>query len=156
MPGFFTDTDGNHVSSPRPVTLEPPSTTTNHRKRIYHPNLPTACPGGMNLLKHMEQDQYISIRNTENLYYPFASKSEWELADWLSSGALSQKDINAYLRLERVSTLSIRKCCCVDNFDRISSTQSLSTMPKISTLTSSHCLKCPVGITKKLRLKITQ
>ena len=56
-----------------------------------------ARPGGMNLLEHMEHDQYASIRNTENFYYPFASKSEWELANWLSGGALSQNDINAYL-----------------------------------------------------------
>jgi hypothetical protein len=46
-----------------------------------------------------------SVLRKENIYYPFASESEWELARWLSSGALSQKDINQYLRLQCVCKL---------------------------------------------------
>jgi hypothetical protein len=76
---------------------------THRRQRVYHPNQPTGRKGGMNLLAQMDNDQFAPIRNSENLYYPFASKSEWELADWLSSGALSTKDIDTYLRLEHVS-----------------------------------------------------
>ena len=156
MPGFFMETNDNHISNAHPITLEPPLSTANQRNRVYHPNLPTAHPGGMNLLERMEHDQYASIRNTENLYYPFASKSEWELADRLSGGALSQNDINAYLRLERVSILAIRKCYRVDNFDRILSTLFLSRMLKISALASSHCLICLVGIIRRSQSKITQ
>ncbi|KAH7906891.1 hypothetical protein BJ138DRAFT_1137785 [Hygrophoropsis aurantiaca] len=48
----------------------------------------------------MECDQYAEERRT-NLFYPFASQSEWELANWLSSGALSQKEIDQFLHLQR-------------------------------------------------------
>ncbi|KAG1802822.1 uncharacterized protein HD556DRAFT_1489651 [Suillus plorans] len=48
----------------------------------------------------MDDDEYATIRHTENIYYPFASKSEFDLAGWLSRGALSQKEIDAFLHLE--------------------------------------------------------
>ena len=50
----------------------------------------------------MDQDQFAHIRDSENVYYPFASKSEWEFANWLSSGSLSQKEINLYLHSQYV------------------------------------------------------
>ena len=61
----------------------------------------------MNHLQRMDKDKYADIRNHENLYYPFASESEWEVANWLSSGALSQNDIDTFLCLQRVSTCSL-------------------------------------------------
>ncbi|KIN96130.1 hypothetical protein M404DRAFT_164021 [Pisolithus tinctorius Marx 270] len=72
----------------------------NHCQRVYHPNPPVSCADGMNLLHCMEMDEYAPICNSENIYFPFASKSKWELADWLLRGALSQKDIDTYLHLE--------------------------------------------------------
>ncbi|KAI5985158.1 hypothetical protein EDD15DRAFT_2140176, partial [Pisolithus albus] len=69
--------------------------------RLYHPNKGHSQPGGLNHLQQMDHDEYAHIRDTDNIYYPFASKSEWELASWLSSGALSQKEIDHYLRLQR-------------------------------------------------------
>ncbi|KAG1773359.1 hypothetical protein EV702DRAFT_1181125 [Suillus placidus] len=48
----------------------------------------------------MNDDEHADIRNTENLHYPFASKSEFDLACWLSGGALSQKEIDGFLHLE--------------------------------------------------------
>ena len=72
------------------------------RARVYHPNKSQSVPGGMNLLQCMDQDEYVHIRDMENIYYPFASKSDWEVANWLSSGPLTQKEIDAFLHLERV------------------------------------------------------
>ncbi|KAF8546295.1 hypothetical protein OG21DRAFT_1427394, partial [Imleria badia] len=69
------------------------------RIRGYHPTTGTSHPGGINNLELMDQDRYLNICNMENLYYPFMSSSEWELANWLTSGTLSQKDIDWYLRL---------------------------------------------------------
>ncbi|KAI5994108.1 hypothetical protein F5J12DRAFT_686679, partial [Pisolithus orientalis] len=86
-----------------------------------HPNPPASCADGMNLLHHVEMDEYAPICNSENIYFPFASKSEWELADWLSRGALSQKDIDTYLRLEHnlafpVSFMSAKDLhCCIES-----------------------------------------
>ncbi|KAH7910711.1 hypothetical protein BJ138DRAFT_1087120 [Hygrophoropsis aurantiaca] len=48
----------------------------------------------------MDEDIYAEIRE-ENIFFPFASKSEWELGNFLSSGSLSQKDVDRYLQLER-------------------------------------------------------
>lgn len=73
------------------------------RKRIFHPNKGVAKPGGLNHLQRMDRDQHAHIRNHKNLYYPFACKSEWEFANWLSSGSLSQREIDQYLRSIRVS-----------------------------------------------------
>ena len=47
--------------------------------------------------------------HTSNLYYPFASCEEWELALWLLHSGLSMRAINAFLALPKVcSVLSHR------------------------------------------------
>ncbi|KAI6039085.1 hypothetical protein EDC04DRAFT_2568878 [Pisolithus marmoratus] len=98
---FPAEIDDDHINRPGPVPSAPVVSTITHRQRVYHPNPPVSRPGGLNLLQRMEMDQYAPIRNSENIYFPFASRSEWELADWLSRGALSHKEIDTYLRLER-------------------------------------------------------
>ncbi|KAI5982229.1 hypothetical protein EDD15DRAFT_2181328 [Pisolithus albus] len=77
------------------------------RVRTYHPNQGEYLAGGLNHLQRMDQDEFAHIRDTENVYYPFASKSEWELANWLASGALAQKEIDAYLRLQRTKDFPV-------------------------------------------------
>ncbi|KAG1721268.1 uncharacterized protein EDB91DRAFT_1026991, partial [Suillus paluster] len=74
--------------------------------REYHPNVPITHPGGENHLQKMDRDVHAAIRHTENLYYPFASKAEFDLGYWLSEGALSQKEVDVFLHLEHVSCLS--------------------------------------------------
>ena len=46
-------------------------------------------------------------RESNNVYYPFASKAEWELAEWLSLSSLSQSFVNEFLHLDwvRLATL---------------------------------------------------
>ena len=73
-----------------------------HRTREYHPNQSKTHSGGENLFGRMDQDEFTHIRDTENPYYPFASKSEWEVANWLSRETLSQREIDEYLQLDRV------------------------------------------------------
>ncbi|KAI6034827.1 hypothetical protein F5J12DRAFT_699735, partial [Pisolithus orientalis] len=65
-----------------------------------HPNQAAKHDGGMNLLQHMDTDQHADTQNSENIYFPFMSQSEWQLANWLASGVLSQKEINGYLWLQ--------------------------------------------------------
>ncbi|KAG1832346.1 hypothetical protein F4604DRAFT_1606038 [Suillus subluteus] len=76
-------------AGPRPGTM-----------REYHPNVPITHPGGENLLQKMDRDVHAAIRHSENLYYPFASKAEFDLGYWLSEGALSQKEVDMFLHLE--------------------------------------------------------
>ena len=47
-------------------------------------------------------DQFSEFRKS-NLYYPFASRSEWELALWLLRSGLSMRAIDAFLSLPIVS-----------------------------------------------------
>ncbi|KAI6105053.1 hypothetical protein EDD16DRAFT_1634110 [Pisolithus croceorrhizus] len=104
---FLTEINNDHINHPSSVSSACLGSAINHHQRFYHPNPPASRTGGMNLLQRMEMDQHAPIRNSENVYFPFASKSEWELADWLSSSALSQKDIDTYLHLERNTILPV-------------------------------------------------
>ncbi|KAG2368995.1 hypothetical protein BDR07DRAFT_1447977 [Suillus spraguei] len=81
-------------AGPRPGTVQQ-----------YHPNMPVTLPGGKNHLQKMDNDIHANIRNTKNIYYPFTSKSEFDLASWLSSRALSQKEVDSFLCLEHISAL---------------------------------------------------
>jgi hypothetical protein len=74
--------------------------------RDYHPNVPVTHPGGENHLQKMDHDIHATICHTENLYYPFVSKAEFDLGYWLSEGALSQKEVDVFLHLEHVSCMT--------------------------------------------------
>jgi hypothetical protein len=50
-----------------------------------------------------DEDQYADARQT-NLYYPFASQPEWELASFLLKSDLSRVAIDQFLKLQFVST----------------------------------------------------
>ncbi|KAG1724156.1 uncharacterized protein EDB91DRAFT_1239997 [Suillus paluster] len=68
--------------------------------REYHPNVPITHPRGENHLQKMDRNVHAAIHHTENLYYPFASKAEFDLGYWLSEGVLSQKEVDVFLHLE--------------------------------------------------------
>ena len=94
----------DHTYAIPPVAAAPSSITENNHYRTYHPNHPQDYGAGENLLARMDRDKHASIHNNTNLYFFFALRSEWELADWLSSGALSLKEVDTFLRLDHVST----------------------------------------------------
>jgi hypothetical protein len=95
------------VSPPsQPIPQPPPNVPQPQIRCFLHPNLPADQGRGANLLEQMETDQYARFRQ-ENIFYPFASRSEWELASWLSSSSLSQKSINKFLHLDHVSAFLI-------------------------------------------------
>ncbi|KAG1844477.1 hypothetical protein F4604DRAFT_1884447 [Suillus subluteus] len=48
----------------------------------------------------MDHDVHAAIHHKENLYYPFASKAEFDLGYWLLEGALSQKEVDLFLHLK--------------------------------------------------------
>jgi hypothetical protein len=59
---------------------------------------------GTTFLQRFDSDQYAQARKT-NLYYPFASRDEWELAAFLLRSDLSLASINSFLSLKLVSVL---------------------------------------------------
>jgi hypothetical protein len=71
-------------------------------KKVLHPNVPVDFGCGANLLQAMEMGKHAEERK-QNIFYPFVSHAEWELASWLSKGLLTQKSIDQFLRLEFVS-----------------------------------------------------
>ena len=66
-----------------------------------HPNTPSTYPGGTTFMDRFFQDQYSSFQK-ENLYYPFASRVDWQLASWLLHSHLSMATIDSFLSLELV------------------------------------------------------
>ena len=50
----------------------------------------------------MDQDLLSEHRKT-NAHYPFADRTEWELAQWLNLTSLTQQQIDSFLRLDYVS-----------------------------------------------------
>jgi len=56
---------------------------------------------GTTFMEQFDYDEF-SRERTDNLYYPFASKAEWELASFLLRSDLSMKAIDTFLRLELV------------------------------------------------------
>jgi hypothetical protein len=57
---------------------------------------------GVTFMDLFDQDQHSEKRKI-NLFYPFASKQDWEVASWLSKSGLSMAAIDNFLSLELVS-----------------------------------------------------
>ena len=70
----------------------------------YHPNQSMYVDSGNNIINETDNTDPLSqaCRESNNVYYPFALKAEWELAEWLSSSSLSQSSINKFLHLDWV------------------------------------------------------
>ena len=59
---------------------------------------------GETYLDLFNEDEYAGARQT-NLYYPFATQPEWELASFLLKSDLSRVAIDQFLKLQLVSTM---------------------------------------------------
>jgi len=66
-----------------------------------HPSTPSIYPGGTTFMDQFFADQYAGFRQ-ENLYYPFASRVDWQLTSWLLHSCLSMVAIDNFLSLELV------------------------------------------------------
>lgn len=58
---------------------------------------------GQDFMDKFDADQYAHHR-TENLFYPFASRQDWEIASWLGRANLSLDMVDGFLSLELVRT----------------------------------------------------
>ncbi|KAG1762201.1 hypothetical protein EDD22DRAFT_953354 [Suillus occidentalis] len=61
---------------------------------------------GVTFLDLFDADEYAECRK-ENLFYPFASKEEWEVADFLLRSPLSMAAINQFLELPMIHQLKL-------------------------------------------------
>ena len=69
--------------------------------REDYPIPPSTWPSDATFMTQFDQDPYAAHRS-KNLYYPFASRGEWQLAFFLTSCGMSMNLINQFLRLELV------------------------------------------------------
>ena len=76
-----------------------------HKEDHLFPSM--SIPGGRNLLQEIDKtDQFASVRAFEaDVHYPFASWTEWQLAQWLSTTSLPQSQFEKFLQLDYVSSL---------------------------------------------------
>lgn len=68
----------------------------------HFPNPPLAYQDGYTFLGLFDSDEN-SIHRKTNLYYPFSSRRDWQLAAWLLRSGLSMGKIDSFLSLEMVS-----------------------------------------------------
>jgi hypothetical protein len=91
------DTMQLDVIQPIPINIprdaEKPCDYFPDAARQYHP--------GPTFMDKFDGDEYTNFRAT-NLYYPFASREEWELALWLLRSGLSMRAIDSFLTLPKV------------------------------------------------------
>jgi hypothetical protein len=84
-----------------------PTNSEEHRNTLTgrvvdsHPNTPSVYPGGTTFMDQFFNDECAGQRK-ENLYYPFASGAEWQLASWLLRSRLSMAAIDDFLSLQLV------------------------------------------------------
>ena len=84
--------------SPLPQTPFAPPTTS---YSVPFPDAGHAYGRGDGFIGSFFNDKY-SDERTSNLYFPFQSKGEWEIASFLSQSGLSMKQIDEFLALDLV------------------------------------------------------
>jgi hypothetical protein len=96
------DQDAIH-QDPTPQDLDEPIPT--HRQwssdRVEFPGAGATYGRMASFLDRFDSDQYSNLR-TNNIYYPFAGKREWELGSFLHSSGLSMRKIDEFLKLKMV------------------------------------------------------
>lgn len=65
------------------------------------PGASQTFPGGRTFMDEFFSDQYGELRK-QNLFYPFASQQDWQVASWLLRSRLSMAAIDSFLSLDLV------------------------------------------------------
>jgi len=97
---YLTDSQNDHLLSlPAPSSLNHP----NPFRIQEHPNAAKVFGRGHTFMDQFDNDDFASARRQGHIYYPFASRDEWELASFLLCSNLSLADTDRFLKLELVS-----------------------------------------------------
>ena len=73
----------------------------------FYPGASTIYDTGPTFMDNFDKDQYSKERR-ECLYYPFATKDEWQMASFLLRSGLSMAAMDQFFKLELVSDLTYR------------------------------------------------
>jgi hypothetical protein len=97
------DTADDYFAPSLPAsTSENTEDTRNPFTITKHPTSGSVYGHGETLMDQCDKDKFTE-RRKENLYYPFASRDEWELASFLLRSRLSTAAVDRFLKLELVS-----------------------------------------------------
>jgi hypothetical protein len=83
------------------ISCIPPPDAIDQRRDLY-PEAARVYGKGHTFMDVFDADEYANQRK-ENLYYPFASKQDWEMGSWLLQSGLSMAAIDQFLRLQLAS-----------------------------------------------------
>ncbi|KIM55110.1 hypothetical protein SCLCIDRAFT_30621 [Scleroderma citrinum Foug A] len=72
----------------------------------YFPHAAHVYDGGLTFMDQFDTDLFSALRRS-NLFYPFASRQDWELGSWLLRSGLSLVAIDKFLLLELVKSLPL-------------------------------------------------
>ena len=73
----------------------------------YFPGAAKTYSGGSTFLNKFDTDEFSSCRSS-NIYYPFASRGDWQLGSWLLRSGLSMSAMDTLLSLDLVCLLLFR------------------------------------------------
>lgn len=117
------DLDPLPSAAPPTDNAAPPQISLAGLTKTYHHFPSIGAPGGLNLLQQIERGHGATDKDAnarrENVYHPFCSKEDWELARWLADSGMPQTQINAFLKLQRVSTLILIKSLYANSTGRL-------------------------------------
>jgi hypothetical protein len=102
-PPDFMDTAEDYFASSLPASTSPnPEDGRNPFNIKKHPSSGSVYGRGETFMDQCEKDEFTERRKA-HLYYPFASRDEWELASFLLRSPLSMAAVDRFLKLELVS-----------------------------------------------------
>lgn len=97
------DPDGLHSNNPTIQHFQPPVALQSESLHVkLHPTAAEVFGYGETYMDKFNKDDYAQHRK-DHLYYPFASRGEWEVALFLLRSHLSMGSIDSFLKLELAS-----------------------------------------------------
>ena len=105
-------------SHDRPSATHSESGTNPSQYRVVeHPSAAAVYGQGKTFMDEFRKDEFADCREeTGNVYYPFASRAEWELGSFLLRSSLSMADTDQFLKLDVVRVYSLRpRTICISN-----------------------------------------
>ena len=102
-PDFMDTAEDYPASTSRPATAsQNPEDRQNPFIIKKHPTSSRVYGPGETFIDQCDKDKFAE-RRKGNIYYPLASRDEWELASFLLNSRLSMAAVNCFLKLELVS-----------------------------------------------------
>ena len=101
-PGFMDTAEDYFAPSLPADTSQNPKDSRNPFNIKKHPTSSSVYGCGETFMDRCDKDEFTE-RRKGNIYYPFASRDEWELASFLLRSRLSMAAIDRFLKLELVS-----------------------------------------------------